>query len=574
MKNLKITIKLMLMIIIPLLAVLIIAFQGITKINMTYNILTDAYYDKMYKVNELILNADRDMHQALIAQKTLTDKGITDEVREQNKKDLEENINQTRDKMNEAIEILMPMKDALSGIKHDTANKDIFEIYDEFEKNYKTWTDRIDMETGEVENPAQYQETFDTARENINLMSEVMEKVALGTQTNMKNDIDGTEVEFIILSAVVVLLTLSIGLIISRDSTKVLFKIRDLANRLSNYDFTEDLILNRHDEYGQTAETLNIAQKNVRELVNSIIQKTDDIDSSSKSLAFSTKEINNNFNLINESTKEINSSVQENSALSEEISASVEEVDSSVSVLASKATEGTGNSVKIKERASTVGENSERAISTIKNVYIEKEKMIVEAIEKGKVVNNIAIMANSISQIAEQINLLSLNAAIEAARAGEQGKGFAVVAEEVRRLADESSEAVNSVQSVIVNVQMAFEDLSTSSKELLKFMDKEVNEQFEGFSKIGVQYYDDADFVNNMSSELAAMSEEISATINQVSEAVQHMADMSQKASENTEHIEKSLSYSSSSVQEISKTAEKQLELSNELSELVKKFNI
>ena len=574
MKNLKIRIKLMLMIIIPLLAVLVIAFQGITKINMTYNILTDAYYDKMYKVNELILNADRDMYQSLMAQKALADKGITDEAREQNKKDLEENINQTRDKMNEAIEILMPMEESLSGIKHDTANKDIFEIYDEFEKNYKTWTDRIDMETGEVENPAQYQETFDTARENINLMSEVMEKVALGTQTNMRNDIDGTEVEFIILSAVVVLLTLSIGLVISRDSTKVLFKIKDLANRLSNYDFTEDLILNRRDEYGQTAETLNIAQKNVRELVNSIIQKTDDIDSSSKSLASSTKEINNNFNLINESTKEINSSVQENSALSEEISASVEEVDSSVSVLASKATEGTGNSVKIKERASTVGENSERAISTIKNVYIEKEKMIVEAIEKGKVVNDIAIMANSISQIAEQINLLSLNAAIEAARAGEQGKGFAVVAEEVRRLADESSEAVNSVQSVIVNVQKAFEDLSISSKELLEFMDKEVNEQFEGFSKIGVQYYDDADFVNNMSSELAAMSEEISATINQVSEAVQHMADMSQKASENTEHIEKSLSYSSSSVQEISQTAEKQLELSNELSELVKRFNI
>ena len=564
----------MLMIIIPLLAVLVIAFQGITKINMTYNILTDAYYDKMYKVNELILNADRDMYQSLMAQKALADKGITDEAREQNKKDLEENINQTRDKMNEAIEILMPMEESLSGIKHDTANKDIFEIYDEFEKNYKTWTDRIDMETGEVENPAQYQETFDTARENINLMSEVMEKVALGTQTNMRNDIDGTEVEFMILSAVVVILTLIIGLVISRDSTKVLFKIKDLANRLSNYDFTEDLILNRRDEYGQTAETLNIAQKNVRELVNSIIQKTDDIDSSSKSLASSTKEINNNFNLINESTKEINSSVQENSALSEEISASVEEVDSSVSVLASKATEGTGNSVKIKERASTVGENSERAISTIKNVYIEKEKMIVEAIEKGKVVNDIAIMANSISQIAEQINLLSLNAAIEAARAGEQGKGFAVVAEEVRRLADESSEAVNSVQSVIVNVQKAFEDLSISSKELLEFMDKEVNEQFEGFSKIGVQYYDDADFVNNMSSELAAMSEEISATINQVSEAVQHMADMSQKASENTEHIEKSLSYSSSSVQEISQTAEKQLELSNELSELVKRFNI
>lgn len=562
MKNLKIRIKLMLMIIIPLLAVLVIAFQGITKINMTYNILTDAYYDKMYKVNELILNADRDMYQSLMAQKALADKGITDEAREQNKKDLEENINQTRDKMNEAIEILMPMEESLSGIKHDTANKDIFEIYDEFEKNYKTWTDRIDMETGEVENPAQYQETFDTARENINLMSEVMEKVALGTQTNMKNDIDGTEVEFIILSAVVVLLTLSIGLVISRDSTKVLFKIKDLANRLSNYDFTEDLILNRRDEYGQTAETLNIAQKNVRELVNSIIQKTDDIDSSSKSLASSTKEINNNFNLINESTKEINSSVQENSALSEEISASVEEVDSSVSVLASKATEGTGNSVKIKERASTVGENSERAISTIKNVYIEKEKMIVEAIEKGKVVNDIAIMANSISQIAEQINLLSLNAAIEAARAGESGRGFSVVAEEIRKLAEDSNSFTGEIE-LIVN------DLTSKSLEAVETMDQveeiinsqgssvdRTNAKFEGISLSLEEIQEVISRVNKSNEDMAAQEERLTNLIENLATVAEENAAGTEEAAASVEEQNAVMTEINNASEELAKVAE------------------
>ena len=574
MKNLKIKLKLMLMIIIPLLAVLFISFQGINKINSTYSTLTDAYYEQLYKVNELILNADRDMYQSLTAQTALTNKDITDKFKEKNKKDLQDNLNQTRDKMKEAMDILMPEKDSLIGIKHDTTNQDIFETYAEFELNYKAWVDSFDLETGEVGNQEKFQKNFDTARENINIMSEIMEKIALETQTNMESNISDTEIKFIVLCTVIVLITLILGVVISRDSTKVLFKIKDLATRLSNYDFSEDLILKRRDEYGQTAETLNIAQRNVRELVNNIIEKTNDIDFSSKNLAISTKEISHGLNSVSEATREISTGVQENSALSEEISASVEEVDSSLIILAAKATEGTNNSINIKERADTVGKNSERAISSIKNVYIEKEKMIIDAIEKGKVVNDIAIMANSISEIAEQINLLSLNAAIEAARAGEQGKGFAVVAEEVRRLADQSSEAVKSVQGVIVNVQKSFEDLSTSSKDLLEFMDKEVNTQFEGFSQIGIQYYEDADFVNNMSSELAAMSEEISATINQVSDAVQHMADMSQKSSESTEDIEKSLSSSSSSLEEISETAEKQSELSNELSVLVKRFNI
>ena len=150
MKNLKIKLKLMLMIIIPLLAVLFISFQGVNKINSTYSTLTDTYYDKLYKVNELILNADRDMYQSLTAQTALTDKDIIDVAKEKNKKDLQDNINQTRDRMKGAMDILIPEKDSLIGIKHDTTNKNIFDTYAEFELNYKAWIDSFDMETGDV----------------------------------------------------------------------------------------------------------------------------------------------------------------------------------------------------------------------------------------------------------------------------------------------------------------------------------------------------------------------------------------------------------------------------------------
>ena len=76
-----------------------------------------------------------------------------------------------------------------------------------------------------------------------------------------------------------------------------------------------------------------------------------------------------------------------------------------------------------------------------------KRKIICyRLLKNGKVVDNIKIMADTIGSIAEQTNLLALNAAIEAARAGEQGKGFAVVAEEVRKLAEQSSQAVTGIQ--------------------------------------------------------------------------------------------------------------------------------
>ena len=574
MKNLKIRLKLMIMILIPLLTIIFISIDGVKKIDDTYDTLTDAYYEKLYKVNELILNSDRDMYQALVAQNTLNDVGLSADNRTKNIKDLNDNIDQANQGMKKAVDILIPIKDSLVGIKHTDVNKNIFELYESFQNNYKDWLSSFNKETGEIKDLNKFNKGFEDTRNDINLMTEVMELTSEGTKTHMRSSINTTIVRFSILAGITILITLIIGLLISKDSSKVLHKIRELAVRLSNYDFSEDLVLKRRDEYGQTAEALNKAQENIRTFINNIVEKVNDIDSSSNNLFTSINVITEDFNEVNESTRKINITMQENSAISEEISASVEEVNTSVDVLSAKATDGTNNSNSIKDRANGILDASKSAIKNMRDIYEEKEGLIVNAIEEGKVVSEIGVMANTISAISEQINLLALNAAIEAARAGEQGRGFAVVAEEVRKLADQSSEAVNNVKGVIDKVQKSFDDLSLTSKDLLRFMDEDVNVQFEDFSNVGEQYYKDADFVNNMSSELAAMSEEINATINQVSDAVQHLAEMAQKSSENTNDIEERLNSSTSSMEEISEIAEKQSVLANNLSEMVKRFKV
>uniref|UniRef100_UPI0003757915 methyl-accepting chemotaxis protein n=1 Tax=Clostridium tyrobutyricum TaxID=1519 RepID=UPI0003757915 len=207
-------------------------------------------------------------------------------------------------------------------------------------------------------------------------------------------------------------------------------------------------------------------------------------------------------------------------------------------------------------------------------IYKDKREKILEAIEAGKVVENIKEMAHTIAGIAEQTNLLALNAAIEAARAGEHGKGFAVVAEEVRKLAENSATAVSSIQDTIGKVNDAFKNLSDSSNEVLVFINDEVNPQFEAFKDMGNQYYKDADFIRSLSEEIASMSEELNATMAQVSDAMQHMSDNQQQASENASQIQEGIDENTQAVNQVALTAQSQAELAQKLNELVQKFKI
>lgn len=378
----------------------------------------------------------------------------------------------------------------------------------------------------------------------------------------------------IIFTVVAFLIIISIAYILSKSIINPLNKIKDLAERLSAYDFSTPIAITRKDEFGQTAVALNTAQQNVSSLVKLIMENSQDISASSEELSATIQELSSKAITIDEAVNNIAAGMQESSSASEEISASVEEVDSSINELSSKAMEGSNNANQSKERAAEVKNNSQKAIDETRRIYAEKQKNMEKAIEDGKVVDSIKVMADTIGSIAEQTNLLALNAAIEAARAGEQGKGFAVVAEEVRTLAELSSQAVVNIQETIVKVQQAFKSSIDTGNDMLKFINTQVNQQFDAYGETGNQYYNDSNFVSKMSEEIAAMSEEVTATVGQVSEAVQNMAQVAQKSSEETETIKESMDETTKAIEQMAVTAQSQAELAQKLNEMVQKFKI
>lgn len=398
----------------------------------------------------------------------------------------------------------------------------------------------------------------------------------LATQANSSNiaQFNKVRLTIVIYTAIAFFIIIFMAYILSKNIMVPLNRIKELANRLSSYDFSTPINITSKDEFGQTGSALNTAQENVNSLVKVIMENTQEISASSEELSATVQELSSKAIIIDEAVDSISAGMQEASASSEEISASVEEVDSSINVLSSKAMEGSNNSYQFKERATEVKNNSQKAIMETQKLYTEKQKNMEKAIKDGEVVDSIKVMADTIGSIATQTNLLALNAAIEAARAGEQGRGFAVVADEVRKLAEQSAQAVINIQDTIVKVQGAFKSSIDTGSDILEFLNTQVQEQFKAYAKTGNQYYNDSDFVSKMSEEIAAMSEEITATVGQVSQAVQNMAESSQSSSEEALTIKESMNETTQAIEQVALTAQSQAELAQKLSEIVQQFKI
>lgn len=397
---------------------------------------------------------------------------------------------------------------------------------------------------------------------------------AKNANTNNNLIFNNAKNEMMVLSILGLLLSILLGFIISGDINAPLKKIRDLSKRLSDYNLEEPINITRKDEFGETGMALNKAQENIKELIERIVENSQNLSASSEELSATVEELTAKMENIDNSTQKIAAGSQELSATSEEITASVEEVNASINEMSQKALDGSNNAQGIKERSVTVKDNGNEAAAKIRELYKEKEKNILNAIEQGKVVEQIKVMADTISAISEQTNLLALNAAIEAARAGEQGKGFSVVAEEVRKLAEQSSEAVASIMPIIEKVHVAFNNLSENSHGVLQFVSSEIGPQFESFVKTGDKFYQDADFVSNMSEDLASMSEELSATVNQVSDAVVNMSNVAQTSADHTGNIQLGLDEATKGIEQISITAQSQADLAVQLNEIIQKFKI
>ncbi|MBW0295152.1 methyl-accepting chemotaxis protein [Shewanella xiamenensis] len=390
-----------------------------------------------------ILNADRDLYQAQLSEEVLLRSDLGSDSRKSEIDNWQENVDQARDRMGEFKKLLQDHAQVLQSTNG-------------FEAQFSLWYQASSDVINAVKNSQ-----FDLARQlheskskkEFKALRSIYNAAGEAADNRVKElDLQATEqaTAQTQMSVTIATLVAIVALVIAYFGPKIIVNaIQDITNRINDIvdgdgNLTQRIPITRQDEIGELANAFNLFVAQLQQMVIAIISQTKDVSHTVENLA--TKSATT-IGISHEQEQFVDTIV----TAVNEMSAAVREVASNALHTATEITKVNDQTIEGKKILTQSVHHIQQLSESVKNAVAVIEKLSVNSA-------NIASVLDVIRSIAEQTNLLALNAAIEAARAGEQGRGFAVVADEVRTLASRTETSTQDIQRMIEELQRGVND--------------------------------------------------------------------------------------------------------------------
>jgi methyl-accepting chemotaxis protein len=376
------------------------------------------------------------------------------------------------------------------------------------------------------------------------------------------------------LSGIILLLAIGISIDLARRISRPLASVVAAAEQIASGNLTYKTIdYHGNDEIKELLVSFTAMAEHLRRLITQVARSAEQLAAASEQLTASAEQSAQASGQVAETVTEVAAGASDQVSSVNQAVAVVKVMASAIEHIAKNASDVSGKS-KDTTRAATAGittmtEASQQML--LINHSVSQSAQVVQKL--GESSKQIGEIVDAISGIAGQTNLLALNAAIEAARAGEQGRGFAVVADEVRKLAEQSQEAAQTIANIV-------KDIQSETANVVVVMDKgsaEASKGTEIMDATGARFKEIAGLVNDLNGQIQAISsaaEELSASSEDVVNAVEGVKNVATETAANTQTISASAEEQSASMEEVASSSQALARMAEELQGVVRTFRL
>lgn len=564
MDNIKVNVKILIMVVIAVVGMALIGIRGAVSINDGHKQMQQMYDVEMKSV-ELLGNAESKMRTIQVRfMQVIADPARQGELVQEQQKDISE-----MEKILQEYATLAKMDGSADGLD------EMLSHWDSFKKSMPAVMTAVQQggtQAGIDEYNRKGKDDTVKLRDSLNSLTNITKEEAKAANEAAAESGRSSMMVMLITTIVCVLLLLAFSYKLINSIRSALNIMVHVCDKLSSGNFvvhTEPS--QRRDELGDLQRALYYMTIKISDLLKEVSKTTEQMAAASQQLNSSSMESANAATSVAQSVADAAAVVvQQQTAVTNgtDSVASISQSVKSISQETEAVSQEADQAAKKAEAGNLVVEKSVNQIHSVE----EKARTTAQLVDElGARSQEIGAIVDTISDLAGQTNLLALNAAIEAARAGEQGRGFAVVAEEVRKLAEQSATAAQQIADLIGRIQ---DDTSKAVASMDSGRQAVVQgaESVEGLRQV---FEEINGLVINVAGKIESMSDSIQHVAGQSSEITNHMEQIdtgAAKVADNMQSISAATEEQSASAQEIASASDSLARQAQEVQEKLQKF--